>query len=93
MDLLDGDIMMVDYFISFSFLLIVFWGFKKEFNSYYSALISTILTLILPGLIFNVIDRLFFLNNVVRLGVLVSLVSIGAYTSIQLFSPKQHQKN
>jgi hypothetical protein len=40
-----------------------------------------------------VIDRLFFLNNVVRLGVLVSLVSIGAYTSIQLFSPKQHQKN
>lgn len=82
--------MMVDYFISFSFLLIVFWGFKREFNSYHSALISTILTLILPGLIFNVIDRLFFLNNVVRLGVLVSLVSLGAYMSILLFSTKRH---
>jgi len=80
--------MFVDLFVSFSFLLIVFCAFKREFNSYTSALISTFLTLILPGLIINVIDKLFSLNEMARLGVYVVLIGIGAYTSIRLFSPE-----
>jgi len=81
--------MIADLFISFSFLLIVFLGFKREFNSYSSALISTFLTLILPGLIISVIDEV-LPDDTARLGVWTILVSIGAYTSIHLFSPKQH---
>ena len=85
--------MIVDLLITLSFLSIVFCAFKREFNSYTSALISTFLTLILPGLIISVIDKLFSLNEMARLGVWTILVSIGAYTSIHLFSPKQHQKD
>jgi len=85
--------MIADLLVTLSFLLIVFCAFKREFNSYTSALISTSLTLILPGLIISVIDKLFSLNEVITLGVWIILVSIGAYTSIHLFSPKQHQKD
>lgn len=40
---------MLESSIRFSFLLIVFLGFKREFNSYSFTLISTFLTLILLG--------------------------------------------
>jgi len=79
--------MIADLFISFTFLLIVFYAFKREFNSYTSALISTFLTLILPGLIISMIDES-LPNDATRLGVFVILASIGAYTVIRLFSPK-----
>ncbi len=78
--------MITDLLISLSFLLIVFLGFKREFDSYSSALISTFLTLILPGLIITRVDES-LPNDTANLGVWTILVSVGAYTSIRLFSP------